>query len=128
MLAVLPTDHPFAEYATIPLAALATEPFILLEEGHYYEPLDAFKSVGTAPNINYTIHDDYAILTMVEAGLGVSILAELILHRTNYRLTLRPTEPPISRTIAIGYKGKASLPMAARRFLALLQSRVSELP
>lgn len=54
MLAVLPTDHPFAEYATIPLAALATEPFILLEEGHYYEPLDAFKSVGTAPNINYT--------------------------------------------------------------------------
>ena len=62
MLAVLPTDHPFAEYATIPLAALATEPFILLEEGHYYEPLDAFKSVGTAPNINYTIHDDYAIL------------------------------------------------------------------
>ena len=65
MLAVLPTDHPFAEYATIPLAVLATEPFILLEEGHYYEPLDAFKSVGTAPNINYTIHDDYAILTIL---------------------------------------------------------------
>lgn len=29
--------------------------------------------------------------TMVEAGLGVSILAELALHRTHYRLALRPS-------------------------------------
>lgn len=46
-------------------------------------------------------------MTMIEAGLGVSILVELILHRTNYRLALRPTDPPVTRTIAIGYKDKA---------------------
>ena len=128
MLAILPENHPLAERETIPLETLAQEPFILLEEGHYYEPLEAFRSIGTAPNIKYTIHDDYAIMTMVEAGLGVSILAELVLHRTNYRIVLRPTEPFVTRTVAIGYKDKASLPMASKRFIECLQSHLSELP
>lgn len=128
MLAVLPLDHPLAGKETVPLAELSAEPFILLEEGHYYEPLEAFRAVGVMPDMKYTIHDDYAIMTMVEAGLGVSILAELVLHRTNYRIALRPTQPPVSRTIAVGYKDKSSLPMACRRFLQCLQEHVEELP
>lgn len=64
MLAVLPENHPLAEKKVVPLAALADEPFILLEEGHYYEPLEAFRSIGTTPNVKYTIHDDYAIMPM----------------------------------------------------------------
>lgn len=128
MLAVLPEGHPLAGLDVVPLQLLAKEPFILLEEGHFYEPLEAFRMAGVEPNIRYTIHDDYAIMTMVEAGLGVSILAELILHRTNYRLVLRPTEPPISRTIAIGYKEKNSLPIASKRFIAYLQNHIAELP
>lgn len=128
MPAVLPEHHPLTERDVIPLELLASEPFILLEEGHYYEPLEAFKAIGCKPNIKYTIHDDYSIMTMIEAGLGVSILAELILHRTNYRLALRPTDPPVTRTIAIGYKDKAGLPMAARRFIEHLQLHIAELP
>ena len=128
LLAILPEGHPLAALDRVPLAALAAEPFILLEEGNYYEPLEAFRAAGASPNVKYTIHDDYAIMTMVEAGLGVSILAELILHRTNYRLALRPTDPPVSRTIAIGYKDKNSLPMASRRFIDYLRARIDELP
>lgn len=128
MLAVLPEHHPLAEKDAVPLELLAQESFILLEEGHYYEPLEAFKAIGVTPNVKYTIHDDYAIMTMVEAGLGVSILAELILHRTNYRIVLRPTVPPVARTIAIGYKDKASLPMAAKQFIAELRQHIEDLP
>lgn len=128
MLAILPEGHPLASRDTVPLTELAKEPFLLLEEGHYYEPLEAFRSVGLTPNVKYTIHDDYAIMTMVEAGLGVSILAELVLHRTNYRLVLRPTEPPVSRTVAIGYRDRNSLPMASRKFIAYLQAHLAELP
>ncbi|MDO4174703.1 MAG: LysR family transcriptional regulator [Eubacteriales bacterium] len=128
MLAVLPEGHPLAEKEIIPLQDLTEEPFILLEEGHYYEPLEAFRAIGAEPDVRYTIHDDYAIMTMVEAGLGVSILAELVLHRTNYRLALRQTDPPIFRTVAIGYKDKESLPMASKRFIAYLQSRIDALP
>ncbi len=128
MLAVLPEGHPLAELEAVPLELLAREPFILLEEGHYYEPLEGFRSLGVTPNIKYTIHDDYAIMTMVEAGLGVSILAELILHRTNYRLALRPTVPAVSRTIAVGYRDRNSLPIASKYFIDILTKRAEELP
>ena len=128
MLAVLPEGHPLAELEAVPLELLAQEPFILLEEGHYYEPLEGFRSLGVTPNIKYTIHDDYAIMTMVEAGLGVSILAELILHRTNYRLALRPTVPAVSRTIAVGYRDRNSLPIASKYFIDILTKRAEELP
>lgn len=128
MLAVLPEEHPLGRYDAVPLELLAAEPFILLEEGHYYEPLEALRAMGLSANIKYTIHDDYAIMTMVEAGLGVSVLAELVLHRTNYKILLRTTEPPIFRTIAIGYKDKSSLPIAAKRFIELLRFHLADLP
>lgn len=128
MMAVLPCGHPLGQYDVIPLKEIHQEPFILLEEGHYSEPLEIFKQEDIHPDIKYTLHDDYSIMTMVEAGLGISILAELVLHRNNYNLEIRPTDPPIYRSIAVGYKDKGSLSMASRRFLKLLKERILELP
>ena len=54
------------------------------------------------------------IMTMVEAGLGVSILIELVLHCPHYWITLRPTIPTVNRTLAIGYRDKNSLPIASK--------------
>lgn len=128
MPAIVPENHPFAKQDSIPLQELAKESFILLEEGHYYEPLEMFHKLGIEPNIKFILHDDYTIMTMVEAGLGVSILSDLVMHRVNYRIVRRPTEPPIYRTIAIGIKDRSSLSAASRRFIELLRSRADELP
>lgn len=128
MMAILPKGHPLAEQKQVPLFSLAAEPFILLEEGHYYEPLEAFKDVEVRPNIQYTIHDDYTIMTMVEAGLGVSILADLILRRTNYEIEIRPTDPPVFRTISIAYVSKDALPAASRRFIRHIHENLTLLP
>lgn len=128
MLVILPENHPLAELDAIPLEKLADEPYILMEEGHYSEPLKAFESCGIKPNIKYTIHDDYAIMTMVEAGLGVSILAKLVLRRTNYNIVMKPTNPPIKRTLAIGYKDKNSLPIASKYFIDYMIENADMLP
>lgn len=120
MLAVLPEGHPLAAKEAVPVKELAGEPFVLLEEGHYSEPLAAFRAAGVTPDIQYTIHDDYAIMTMVEAGLGVSILAKLILHRTSYHIACRPLNPPIFRTLAVAFKEWGSLPVASKRFIEYL--------
>jgi DNA-binding transcriptional LysR family regulator len=125
--AILPENHPLSKEECISLPDLAKEPFILLEEGHYYEPLEAFRRAGVMPQIKYTIHDDYAIMAMVEEGLGVSILADLILRRTNYRIQALPLDPPIYRTIAIGYTKKEALPAASRRFIELMKSKAGTL-
>lgn len=128
MLAILPKNHPLRENMTISLDALTKEPFILLEEGHYNEPLEAFHAAGLEPDIKYTVHDDFAIMTMVEAGLGVSILAKLMLRRTNYDIVCLPTDPPIYRELAIGFKDKDSLPIASKYFIKHLLENIDELP
>lgn len=128
MLAVLPAKHPLAQRKSVPIGELTKEPFILLEEGHYSEPLNAFRAASLNPDIKYRLHDDYAIMTMVEAGLGVSILAELMLRRTNFNIACLPVDPPIYRSLAIGYKDKDSLPIASKYFIKYLQEHISELP
>lgn len=128
MLAVLPKNHPLAHNTNVPLSSLTEEPFILLEEGHYNEPLEAFHAAGLEPNIKYTIHDDFAIMTMVEAGLGVGILAELMLRRTNYDIVCLPVDPPVYRELAIAFKDKDSLPIASKYFIEYLLANVDQLP
>ncbi|MCD8015328.1 MAG: LysR family transcriptional regulator [Lachnospiraceae bacterium] len=128
MLAVLPKNHPSAQKASIPIRELIQRPFILLEEGHYSEALNAFHDANLEPDIKYTIHDDYAIMTMVEAGLGVSILAELVLRRTNYDIVCLPIEPPVYRSLAVACKDPDSLPIASKRFIEYLQEHRDELP
>lgn len=126
--AVLPKGHPLTELDVVPLEKLAQEQFIMLEMGHHSECEEAFNRYKITPNIKYTMHDDYAIMAMVELGMGVSLLADLILNRANFDVEVRPILPPVTRTLSIGYKNKLDLPMAAQEFIKLLQSRLDILP
>ncbi len=118
--AVLPMHHRLAKKASLSLADLAAEPFLLLEEGAYSEPLEALRAAGVQPDIKLCVHDDYSILSMVEQGLGVSILPELVLHKTCYDVAVLPLEPSVTRTMGIVTKDKHSQALAAKRFIQCL--------
>ncbi|WP_054658672.1 LysR family transcriptional regulator [Apilactobacillus ozensis] len=121
MKAFVPQNHPLAQLKTIPLAKLADDPFILVEGGGYSEPLTAFKNAGVkAPNVKYRIQDDYTIMAMVEAGLGVSILSELVATRTNFKVVCRPTSPKVNRPVAVVCRDKQTLPIASQYFIDFL--------
>ena len=118
--AVLPKTHPLAQKAEVTLQELAAEPFLLLEEGCYSEPLEAFRKAGITPDIRLTMHDDYSILSMVEQGLGYSLLAELVLKKTAYDVAVLPVEPPIRRTMALVMKDRRSLSTASKTFMRFI--------
>lgn len=126
MVAVLPPNHPLAKKEIISLEELSREPYILLDEGELSVPLNAFIQKGLKPNIQYKVYDDYTIMSMVEKGLGVSILYSLLLqnHKQNY--VIRPLSTPVERTIAIAYKNKKTLPVASRYFLDFILEQFEE--
>ena len=123
--AVFPVDHPLANRRSVSLYDLAEEPYLLLDEGAYSEPLEAFSAVGITPNIKLRVHDDYSILSMVERGLGISILTELVLHRTNYNVAVVPMEPPVIRNLSIVIKDRNSLALASKKFMEYLLANKS---
>ena len=70
--------------------------------------------------------EDYAIMAMVESGLGISILPELILRRIPYRIVTKELEVPAFRNIGIAMREQKSLSLAVKRFLEYLPHRKGE--
>lgn len=123
MLAVLPEHHPLARLKKVPVSALCDEPFMLLEKGGKAEVAAIFERCGLAPKVRFTTWDDYAIMSMVENGLGISILPELILQRVPYKIAVRELEVPAYRKIGIALHSRKKASPAVKRFLEYLQYR-----
>lgn len=126
--AVLPANHPLASKDSVTLEEPANDPFLLLEEGALSEPLEAFRQNGLEPNIKLCVHDDYSILSMIETGLGISILPELVLRKTNYQVAILPLKPVVTRKIGLVMKEKNALPIASKYFIDFLLSHIDFLP
>ncbi|MCT6822636.1 MAG: LysR family transcriptional regulator [Apilactobacillus sp.] len=127
MHAFLPENHPLAQLNQIPIEKLVDDPFILVEGGGYSEPLEAFKKAGLTPDVRYIIQDDYTIMAMVEAGLGISILSELVFERTDFKVVSKPIVPDVTRPVAIVYKNKEELPIASQYFVDFIVDHKEEL-
>lgn len=106
LLAVLPENHPLANCDRFPVAELGNNPFMLLEKGERAEISELFERCNVKPNINFTTIDDYAIMSMVEKGLGVSILPELILRRTPYHIVIKELDVPAYRKLGLAVRKK----------------------
>ena len=128
LLVILPKAHRLAEYDRFPLEALESEPFMLLEKGAKAEISAIFERHNLHPQIRFTTWDDYAIMSMVENGLGISILPELILRRIPYKIVAKELEIPAYRHIGLAMRSQKSLPCAARRFLDYLPYRYRAMP
>ena len=75
LVALLPAAaHPLTAKEKVTLADLASEPFVLLDEGEQSLVLDAFAAHGLSPHVTSEVTGDYTIMAMVEEGLGVSML------------------------------------------------------
>jgi DNA-binding transcriptional LysR family regulator len=123
LLVILPESHPLAGCDRFPVEALSDDPFMLLEKGARAEVSEIFEQHKLTPKVKLTTWDDYAILSMVESGLGISILPQLILRRIPYRIVAKELDVPAYREICLALKDLNSASLAVKRFLDYLPYR-----
>ena len=126
LLVVLPPDHPLADAPFVPREALAEELYIRLESGTSSEMETLFRANDVEPNVRFTIDSDYAVMSMVSAGLGFSVLADLILRDAPVPLAVKQPEVETSREIAIALRSLETASTATRAFLDATQAWIAE--
>ncbi len=116
LLAILPKDSRYASYPRFPLTECEREPFISLLQSSDHDARRALESAGVKPNVRFYTKDDYAIIAMVEQGLGMSIMPELLLKGRSDRLLILPLVPEATRVIGIAIAAGSKAGPATRRF------------
>ena len=120
---VLPKSHPLAERETFPAEALDDYPFMLLGKGEESEIQSILDKYRLRPDVKLTTLDDYAIMSMVESGLGISVLPRLILKRNPYDIVVRSLDEPAYREIGLTFRNEKSLSFATKKFIEYLGYR-----
>ena len=123
LMAIIPENHPLKDSEKFPVTALCDEPFMLLEKGAKAEISEIFERNNLTPNVKFTTWDDYAVMSMVESGLGIAILPELILKRVPYRILAKELDVPAYRNIGLALRDKKTASLAVKRFVEYLQYR-----
>lgn len=78
IVCVLPEDHPLAIRTRIPVAMLANEPFVLQSRqrggGYYAQLMNLCLTAGFSPNVIQEVTEMHTIVSLVAAGMGVSLV------------------------------------------------------
>lgn len=125
---ILPENHPFAGVEKFPIDELEKEPFLMLEKSERSEISQLLKAYDIHPKIHFTTWDDYSIMSMVESGMGIAVLPELILRRIPYKLIIKDLDVPAYRKLAIALKNIKTSTAAVKRFLNYLDYRNGDTP
>ena len=122
---VLPAGHCLTEKETVAIEDLTGLPFLLLEHGGKTEVSDLLERSHVRPDIRFTTWEDFAIMTMVEKGMGVSILPDMILQRIPYQVEIRPLQKPYYRPIGLAIKNQKHITPAVKKFIDYLPFRTN---
>jgi len=117
---ILKEGHPLVKKEKISAEELCEYPFLLLEKDNNKVVSEVFQREKLKPHIKLTTWDDYAIMSMVEKGFGLSVLPELILQRIPYKIVSRSLKVPVYREIGMIIRDYKTASLAVKCFMKYL--------
>ena len=104
LIAILPENHPLAGEPCYPISYLEHDDFVGLMEVQDYEINRFLDQLNVHPHRTYEVTSDFALMSMVESGLGISIIHDLMLRPKRYRVTRLPLDVTQFRSIGMATK------------------------
>lgn len=120
LMAVLPAGS--FEGKAFPIKHFHHAPFIALPEYFDHEVADIFQEAGIVPDIKFSSTDDYTIISMVEQGVGISVLPQMVLQGYKHcHIQAISLDPYHQRQLGIVLPSMNSASPATRKFIECTQ-------
>ena len=116
--AILPKDYPI-EGDEFHISGFNGTKFLMPGLGFDDDISAVFSANNVRPFVTPTYVDDPAIISMVEHGLGISMLSELIIQGKTGEVKVLPIAPEVSRTLALAMKPDKVLTLPFKRLVAI---------
>ena len=117
MIAVLPESHPHARDESYPLNEVKKESFIMPALGRDDDVMEVFRRNRIEPKITFSTLENFAALALIEQGMGMSIMNDLITQNYQCRVVKLPLDPPQHISLGIAVPSLESASPAVRRFI-----------
>ena len=117
LLAVLPQNYPVGNSECFPLEGFKQEPFIMSAAGFDYDIHRVFEKEGVEADVRIYSMDDYTIAAMVQNGLGLSILPELVLTWCTPYVKTMPLKPRFYRSLGIALTPAKEVSPVVKEFI-----------
>ena len=104
MMVVFSDRHDLSSFDYVPVEELAKYPMVLTYQSYDRDVRRIFDEAGFEPEVKYYFKDDFAVLSTVQYGLGISVLPELIIEKFPGSYDSRMLEPEAYRTLGIGIR------------------------
>jgi len=122
LFAALPKNHRLAKRTALSLRDLRSEPFLLLRDGHCFRDtaVAACDRARLHPQVIFESGQFSSLLSMVGAGMGVSIVPEMAVERKSQCRYVHIADEQATRTIGTVVLRGRSLTRAHQAFLSHL--------
>lgn len=125
MYAVFSDKYELARYDRVPIRELNDYPLII--ESFDQDTYAVFEKAGITPVAKHYSKDCIAILSMVQHGVGVSVLPELILKQFPGDYEYRLLDPQVNRTLGIGIRSIKEAGPLARSVISFIRENIGQL-
>ena len=126
LLAIMPPDDSHTA-KQIPLTDFNGKKFLMPSYGLNKDIYRVFKKYGITPDISNSHMNYVVILSMVERGLGMSILSELLLKGRNDNIKIMDTKPKMYRELGIAIQSHKYATNTVKKFIEYTKESVESL-
>ena len=126
LLAIMPPDDSHTAKQT-PLTDFNGKKFLMPSYGLNKDIYRVFKKYGITPDISNSHMNYVVILSMVERGLGMSILSELLLKGRNDNIKIMDPKPKMNRELGIAIQSHKYATNTVKKFIEYTKETVESL-
>lgn len=122
MLAIVSDKHPLSSLSEVRFEQIKEEMFVMPKKSCDNDVRRILKENKVNPPIRFELADDQAIISMVQNGMGISILPEMVLYRVPSSVRILSLEGDNYRSIGIAATSFKNISPASKKFVSYIQS------